>query len=120
MELILTKNGSFKLYAEPVQIDSIIFEQGTGSDSNVRVLDTSHFPVFEAWESQAWDYSHNGHAHHVLPRWRGFFEVEGMQAGDKITIVYHLIEKPVSAPAANQPRSRPRRAGNETVRQRAA
>ncbi len=120
LQLVIIKNGSFKLNADPVQIDSIVFEQGSGSNSHVRILDSSHLPVFEAWESQAWDYARRRRAHHVLPRWRQFFEAEGMQDGDTITIAYRLIEKPVSEPVEGQGLTRPRRVHNDGVRGRAA
>ncbi len=120
LKLLIIKNGSFRLHAEPVQIDSITFEQGTGSDSHVRILDSSHCPVFEAWESQAWDYAHGGRAHHVLPRWQKFFEAEGMHDGDAIIIAYRLIEKPAAEPAKSERRPRPGRGDNDEVPRRAA
>ncbi len=120
MQLVIIKNGSFKLNADPVQIDSIVFEQGAGSSSHVRILDSSHLPVFEAWESQVWDYSHGGRTHHVLPRWREFYETTGMQDGDRIIIAYRLIEKPVSEPAEGQDLTRRHRVHNDGVRGRAA
>lgn len=104
MEITITRNGSFKLESDPVQIDRIVFEQGAGSDSHVQIIDASYFPVFEAWESQAWEYSHNGHIRHVLPRWYGFFAAEGMNEGDKIIIAYHMVDKPVLAIPASRRR----------------